>query len=135
MSMNYNYQFNPYLQRLNQMEQQFPQYAQTPITQTPNLQQGASFATIPVTNREEANAFRVDMAGAPTFFYNANKNEVYMKRTNMQTGMADFFVFSKSDEQLPVKTSEFDKEFKKLNDKVDKLYSLLKQPNEGKNVK
>ena len=124
--------FNPYLtpqQRLYQMEQQYPQLAQ-PQTQ-PQPQQNNNFLmAIPVTNVDEANAFRVDPQGTPTLFYNAGKNEVYLKRTNTQTGLADFLIFSKVEkspvEEKPAPSANiYKKDFEAINDKIDGLYSLL----------
>lgn len=126
--LNYGYNYTPYnpmlntQQRLNQLEQQYPQYAQN---------SSPSLATIPVTNIAEANAYRVDVNGTPTFFYNAGTNEVYMKRTNLQTGLADFIVFTKAEQPItevkPQKgTNTYEENFKALNDKIDGLYSLLK---------
>lgn len=125
------YQYNPYMtaqQRLYQMEQQYPQLAQ----QTAPLpaQPAQTLNTIPVTNIDEANAFRVDLNGTPTFFYNAGKNEIYMKRTNTQTGLADFQIFGrveqpKSEVKENLGANTYAKDFKALNDKIDGLYSLL----------
>lgn len=120
--------YNPYMtaqQRLYQMEQQYPQFANNSNSATVN-----NSSVIPVTNIDEANAFRVDPTGIPTFFYNAGKNEVYLKRTNTQTGLADFIVFGKV-EQLKTEPKQnlsintYEKDFKALNDKIDGLYSLL----------
>lgn len=100
MNYNYGFGFNPMMnaqQRLSQMEQ--PQ----------------GLTTLPVTSIEEANASRVDINGTPTFFYNANKGEVYLKRTNIQTGMADFIVFKKEEA-----VTQPDK-FQVINDKLDLL--------------
>ena len=124
--------FNPYMtaqQRLYQMEQQYPQLAQPQPVQ-PNSATVNNLVTIPVTNMEEANAFRVDLNGTPTFFYNAGKNEVYLKRTNTQTGLADFIVFGKVDkptvEEKQVQSiNTYEKDFKALNEKIDGLYSLF----------
>lgn len=123
--------FSPYStpqQRLYQMEQQYPQLAQSNSATVNNM------VTIPVTNMEEANAFRVDLNGTPTFFYNAGKNEVYLKRTNTQTGLADFIIFAKTEQpktdlkqNLGINT--YEKNFKALNDKIDGLYSLLATEN------
>lgn len=123
--------FSPYMtaqQRLYQMEQQYPQLAQ-PQPQ-PQQQSNNFLMAIPVTNVDEANAFRVDPQGTPTLFYNAGKNEVYLKRTNMQTGLADFIIFGKVDkptvEEKQVQSiNPHKKEFEALNDKIDGLYSLL----------
>ena len=124
--------FNPYMtaqQRLYQMEQQYPQLAQPQPVQ-PAPAPVNNLITIPVTNIEEANAFRVDLNGTPTFFYNAGKGEVYLKRTNTQTGLADFIVFGKveqvKEEPKPsVVTNNYEKELKEINSKIDGLYSLF----------
>lgn len=120
--------FNPYMtpqQRLYQMEQQYPQLAQPQIAQ-PSL---STLTTVPVTNIEEANAFRVDLNGTPTFFYNAGKNEVYMKRTNTQTGLADFMIFAKTNTvAVEEKTNTFEgyeKKLEELSEKIDGLYNLF----------
>lgn len=128
-------------QRLNQLEQQYPQYAQTPIPQTKQQ----TLTIIPVTNKEEATAFMVDTFGTPIFFYNAGANEIYLKRTNLETGGADFLIFSKVAKPTTgggdKKGNAYKEDFKTLNDKIDGLYSLLGQPVEeqkekvGKNAK
>lgn len=120
--------YNPYMtaqQRLYQMEQQYPQFANNSNSATVN-----NSNVIPVTNIDEANAFRVDPTGIPTFFYNAGKNEIYMKRTNTQTGLADFLIFSKlekprTDVNNQKGINTYKEDFKALNDKIDGLYSLL----------
>lgn len=119
---NYGFGYNPMMtpqQRVSQFEQQYPQLAQQ-----------TNFVTIPVSNVDEANAFRVDLNGTPTFFYNAGKNEVYLKRTNTRTGFADFITFGKleqprSDVKPKTDINTYEKDFKALNDKLDNLYSLL----------
>ena len=119
---NYGFGYNPMMtpqQRVSQFEQQYPQLAQQ-----------TNFVTIPVSNVDEANAFRVDLNGTPTFFYNAGKNEVYLKRTNTRTGFADFITFgkleqSRSDVKPKTDINTYEKDFKALNDKLDNLYSLL----------
>lgn len=119
---NYGFGYNPMMtpqQRVSQFEQQYPQLAQQ-----------INFVTIPVSNVDEANAFRVDLNGTPTFFYNAGKNEVYLKRTNTRTGFADFITFgkleqSRSDVKPKTDINTYEKDFKALNDKLDNLYSLL----------
>lgn len=133
-------QFNPYMtaqQRLYQMEQQYPQ-----------LSQPQSLTILPVTNIDEANAYRVDLNGTPTFFYNAGKNEIYLKRTNTQTGLADFQIFGRVEQQqneIKEVQNSYEKDFKALNEKIDGLYALIPsaqqpketdfQPKGGRNVK
>lgn len=114
---------NPYLQRLNQLEQQYPQYAQ------PQQQQNF-FRAFPVTNMEEANATQVAIDGTPTFFYNASKNEIYLKRISMQTGLAEFQKFAIVEQ--PTKGEKacncninYSEQFQAINNKLDGLYSIL----------
>lgn len=124
-------QFMPYpymtpQQRLSYMEQQYPQFAQQPISQQGNQE----LITIPVTNIDEANAFRVNPNGTPTFFYNAAENEIYLKKTNRETGRADFQVFRiiqpiEEQSKQTTETINFEKELRILNEKMDGLYSLF----------
>lgn len=131
--------YNPMMtaqQRLAQMEQQYPQYAQMPIPQQPKQ----TLMTIPVTSSDEAKAFMVEPNGTPTFFYNAGANEIYLKRTNLQTGSADFFIFRlqerpKTDVKTEKGINTYKEDFKALNDKIDGLYSLLGQPVEEAKTK
>lgn len=105
--MNYGF-YNPMFnaqQRVNYMEQ--PQ----------------GLVTIPVTDIAEANAYRVDLNGTPTFFYNQSTKEIYLKRTNTQTGTADFEIF-----KIQETTPQLDK-FQILTDKIEGLYALLEQKN------
>lgn len=130
--------FSPYMtaqQRLYQMEQQYPQLAQQPMQQPMQQQNNQELIIIPVTNVDEANAFRVNPNGTPTFFYNAGDDEIYLKKTNRETGKADFQIFKiqkQVQQQQPtvqpqenITISNFEKELKVLNDKVDGLYSLF----------
>ena len=48
-----------------------------------------------------------------------NKGEIYLKRTNVQTGMADFIVFKKEE------VIEQPDNFKVINDKLDALLNSL----------
>lgn len=117
--------YNPYLQRLQEYQQQYPQYVQPQVQQ----QHHQGIQTLQVSNIDEANAYRVDPMGIPTLFYNAGKDEIYLKRTN-QTGLTDFFIFRHVQE--PTNTMKdkkdanpYEKDFKALNDKIDGLYSIL----------
>lgn len=113
--------YNPGLtaqQRAAQLEQQY-------AAQRTNV--------LPVSSQEEAKAYIVSMDGTPTFFYNAGKNEIYLKRTNRETGAADFQIFAltqapQTDEKAPSNVNTYEKNFKALNDKIDGLYSLLAKP-------
>ena len=110
---------------------------QPPMQQQVPVQNNTNMIAIPVSNQEEANAFRVDLNGTPTFFYNAGKNEIYLKRTNTQTGAADFKTFQlvaepPAEEKPIANVNAYENDFKALNDKIDSfntkidgLYSLL----------
>ena len=124
----YNPIYNPNLtpqQRLMQYDNMQMQQVQ------PQMQ---NFSVVPVSNVEEANAFRVDINGTPTFFFNASKNEVYMKRTNLQTGSADFFTFiGVAQKQEQVKKED---RLKNIEDKLDELIRKQTYPiNKKKEVK
>lgn len=143
--MNYGYYPNYYQplinaqQRIQQYDQQMMPQMQQAMQQQPAQPQVINYVAIPVANIEEANAYRVDLNGTPTFFYNAGKNEIYLKRTNTKTGAADFFTFAKQEQPLnDVKEEKsintYKEDFKALNDKIDgfsakfdDLYSLLQE--------
>lgn len=124
---------NPYFaqqQRLQQYEQQYPQYLQNQgQNQFQNQQAQQGLNTLQVSNIEEANAYRVDPLGTPTFFYNPGKNEIYLKKTN-QIGLTDFLIFRHVEKPADMVKDEkqqniYAKEFKAINDKIDGLYSIL----------
>lgn len=121
-------------ERINQFNQMIPQQVQQ--QQTPQQSAPQMLNAIPVSTIEEAKAYIVDPLGVPTLFYNAGKNEVYLKRTNKQTAEAEFFTFAKTDEPLSETKEEniYEKSLKTLNDKIDGLYSLL-EPKTKKVVK
>ena len=140
-------------QRIQQYEQLMPQVQQQTQQQPPQQATPQVLQTIPVSTIEEAKAYIVDAFGTPTLFYNAGKNEIYLKKTNKQTAEAEFFVFTKQEQPLSEikegkSTNTYEKDFKTLNDKIDgftrkidSLYSLLQEkPQEienrgGKNAK
>lgn len=113
-------------QRIQQYEQMMPQVQQPMQQQAPQQQTTPQILqTIPVSTIEEAKAYIVDAFGTPTLFYNAGKNEIYLKRTNKQTAEAEFFVFAKQEPQNAEEKSEkpilinYEQDFKALNDKMD----------------
>ena len=117
--MNYGY-FNPMMspqQRLNQLEQQYPQFSQQ-----------VGFKVVPVANIEEANASQVDLNGNPVFFYNKGKNEIYIKQFNLQSGLADFYTFSRVEATTETPQIVTKDDFKLINEKIDGLYAILDKP-------
>ena len=117
--MNYSY-YNPMMTpqaRLAQMEQQYPQFSQ-PV----------GFKVVPVANIEEANASQVDLNGNPVFFYNKGKNEIYIKQFNLQSGLADFYTFSRVETNTEAPQIVTKDDLKVINEKIDGLYAILDKP-------
>nr|DAX84361.1 MAG TPA: hypothetical protein [Caudoviricetes sp.] len=126
-------------QRIQQFDQQIMPQVQQPMPQQTQVQtKPQNLVAIPVSNIDEAKAYIVDAFGTPTLFYNAGKNEIYLKRTNKQTAEAEFLVFTKLKQSLSEDKVEkniintYDDDLKALNDKIDgfvtkidDLYSLL----------
>lgn len=114
--LNYNPMATPQ-QRLMQLEQQ--------------QQFSRGFSVIPVTNEQEAYAAQIDILnGTPSFFWNQNAGEIYLKQIN-QYGKADFIKFAKQDkpvlnENISKNTNIYEEDFKALNDKIDGLTSSIK---------
>ncbi len=76
--MNYQQQRMDYLQSMQQPAQNQP------------MQQPGDLQARIVTSREEAVAAQVLPNGVPFVFYNPNRQEVYLKRIDPQTGAAEF---------------------------------------------
>ena len=149
--MNY---VNPYYQQLqgnmpmgqypnhfvNAMQQAYgtpqPQSQQTVTTQPPIMQPQASVGSkiIPVSNREEATASPVDLInGTPSFFYNKEKNEVYIKQFDVPTGKGVFKTFIElqpveepiTEVKEQVSINSYKEDFRYLKDGIDGLYRVL----------
>ena len=119
----YQSMYNPAVALNNRlMQYDNPQYSHNTQSQ--------SFNTIPVSNIDEANAYRVDMFGTPTFFYNGGTGEVYLKKTNQQ-GLSDFIIFKQvaspnSSDNGSSNTNSYEDVFKAINDKLDILLAKEK---------
>lgn len=121
------------------MQNYLPQYNQMRTgayyNPVPPQQPQIQFKIIPVTNKNEADAFIPDVSGSPLFFFNRGTNEIYMKQLDLQTGLAVFKEFTEKSVATPVKpviTIEM------LNDKIDALKDIVDQlvpPKKEKAVK
>lgn len=80
-------------------QQNFNQYNQQQFNQ-PYQRPLNNLKIIPVTNRQEANCTQVDYSGIPTFFYNQTTGEIYKKQFDVQTGLATFQDYVKSDKPI-----------------------------------
>lgn len=115
--MNYQQQRMDYLQSMQQ-----PQQAQQP---------GDLQARI-VTSREEAVASQVIPDGRPYMFYNPNRQEVYMKRIDPQTGAAEFADFGRIPPQQMQQTPQVEyapmTAISQLEERMDRIESMLTAP-------
>ena len=84
-----------------------------------------------VTSREQATNTPVDFNGLPTFFYNQNANEVYLKQFDVRTGSAIWKEYKAVEpvcnEQKPkyLELERYDKDYTALNNKIDSLISRI----------
>lgn len=115
--MNYQQQRMDYLQSMQQ-----PQQAQQP---------GDLQARI-VTSREEAVASQVLPDGRPYMFYNPNRQEVYMKRIDPQSGAAEFADFGRIQPQQMPQTPPVEyapmTAISQLEERMDRIEGMLAAP-------
>lgn len=129
---------NPYPNHFVQaMQQNYgqPQQQQQITTQPPIMTpQNNANKIIPVSNKEEATASPVDLVnGTPSFFYNKEKNEVYIKQFDVPTGKGIFKTFVEVqpmvDEQVP-QINPYEQELRYIREGVEGLYRILSRPQE-----
>ena len=89
--------------------------------------QPQSFMTLPVSNIQEAISYRVSIDGTPTYFHNIATGEIYIKKTNRQTGTCDFETYTRV---MPSQADSITLET--LNQKIDTIYTLLNPVEEKK---
>lgn len=127
---------------LPQQPQVQPQAQQQTITtQPPIMQPQASVGNKMnfVSNREEATASPVDLInGTPSFFFNKEKNEFYLKQFDVPTGKGIFKTYVET--QIPEETTieethNFEKEFEYLKEGIAGLYRKLEQMNQPVYIK
>lgn len=100
--------YNPMMnaqQRLAQMEQQYPQFAQqqqTPMQQ-PMAQQPAFVKCRAVTSFDEAKAAMIDLDGSLHVFTDIGNGKIYTKQINLD-GTATLNVYSRVDGNTPIPT-------------------------------
>lgn len=107
--------------------QQFPyQYGQQ------QFQTRANLKILPVSNRQEANCTQVDYSGVPTFFYNQSTGEIYKKQFDIQTGLATFQDYVKSDKPIlnenePLNSNSYKEDINTILSRIDGLEETLKK--------
>ena len=127
---------------LPQQPQMQPQAQQQNITtQPPIMQPQANIGNKMnfVSNREEATASPVDLInGTPSFFFNKEKNEFYLKQFDVPTGKGIFKTYIEVQIQEEPTTEEihaYEKEFEYLKEGIAGLYRKLEQMNQPVYIK
>lgn len=109
----------------------FLQSAQQPAPAQMMQQPGDLQARI-VTSREEAVAAQVLPNGMPFVFWNPNRQEIYLKRIDPQSGAAEFADFGRIQPQQmpqaqPVEYAPMTV-ISKLEERMDRIENMLTQP-------
>lgn len=137
---NYYSSYPPYAP---QYSQSYPQqmYAQQRMDylqsvqqpqQVQQIQQPGDLQARIVTSREEAVAAQVLPNGVPFVFYNPNRQEVYLKRIDPQSGAAEFADFGRIQPQQIPQTPAIEyapmTAISKLEERMDRIESMLSPP-------
>lgn len=118
--------------------QQRMDYLQS-IQQPPQAQQPGDLQARIVTSREEAVAAQVLPNGVPFVFWNPNRQEVYLKRIDPQSGAAEFADFGRIQPQQmpqaqPVEYAPMTA-ISQLEERMDRIESMLTQPQPNRRQK
>ncbi len=114
-----------------QQRMDFLQSAQQPAP-TQMMQQPGDLQARIVTSREEAVAAQVLPNGMPFVFWNPNRQEIYLKRIDPQSGAAEFADFGRIQPQQmpqaqPVEYAPM-AAISQLEERMDRIESMLTQP-------
>lgn len=114
-----------------QQRMDFLQSAQQPAP-TQMMQQPGDLQARIVTSREEAVAAQVLPNGMPFVFWNPNRQEIYLKRIDPQSGAAEFADFGRIQPQQipqaqPVEYAPMTA-ISKLEERMDRIENMLTQP-------
>lgn len=94
------------MQRLAQMEQQYPQFAQQPMGQNFNQQQAPVYIKCrAVTSIDEAKAAMIDLDGSLHVFTDIPHRKIYTKQINLD-GTASLNTYSLDEPAPPVPTAQ-----------------------------
>lgn len=118
--------------------QQYPNYQQQRMDYLQSIQQGMQAQPMQpsgdlqariVTSREEAVAAQVLPNGVPFVFYCPSRQEVYMKRIDPQTNMAEFADFGRMQPQQMPQTPAVEyvplDRFAELEGRMDRFEAML----------
>ena len=143
----YNNYYNPNQmmiaqQRLNQIEQQYPQYSNNPIFQQPMQSQNTLGNSMikgrAVTSIDEAKAAMIDLDGSMFVFPDIANKRIYTKQINLDgTASLNTYVLQEQKQAEPCETlnqemvskQEFDSTINTLTNYIKSLESQLSQIN------
>lgn len=135
----YNPAYMPMQQRLNQMEQQYPQFTpnnanQTPVQNTPA--QPSMLKGRPVTGIDEAKAAPIDFDGSVHIFPDIANKRIYTKQLGMD-GLPLFSVYELTNtpnDSLPQKNIDYvpSVDFEELKKKVEAIEQMVSKPKSEK---
>lgn len=117
-----------YQQRLNTLEQRYPQFSSNP-----QPQQTPQIPCRYTSGIEESRAAQITFDGMPNVFIDKATNRIYVKQINLD-GNADFMIFKRVDESEPASAivETIGKEdFNTLNSKFDSLQEEIKTLSEN----
>ena len=118
-----------YQQRLNTLEQRYPQFSSNPQPQPQTPQIPCRYTS----GIEESRAAQITFDGMPNVFIDKATNRIYVKQINLD-GNADFMIFKRVDETEPASAivETIGKEdFNTLNSKFDSLQEEIKTLSEN----
>lgn len=130
----YNPQLSPQ-QRLNMLEQQYPQYPQQPMNMQPVQQTPTNMGLKGrvVTNFEEARAAMIDFDGSVFFFPDISNKKIYTKQINLD-GTATLQTYALVQEPVPtpinsnpqnISTNNNNADIQRLQAEIDNLKNEL----------
>lgn len=121
----YNY---PMQQRLNYLEQQYPQFSPQPMLKGR-----------PVSSIDEAKAAMIDLDGTPYYFVDTANNAIYSKQINLD-GTASLSIYKKVEDKdqpkpdIPVTRAEFEAEIFNLKSQLNQLLEGIENDKSYANV-
>lgn len=126
----YQYPYNPGLtaqQRLAQMEQQYPQFSQQGQYVQPQQPQPIGIQGKIVSDFETVKSTEIPLDGSISYFPTANREYVYAKFLNINTGASDYEVYRRvTENQQTEQREEFD-----IKAYLDEKFEALRQELKG----
>ena len=112
-------------QRLSSLEQQFPQFSNTPVLKGR-----------PVSSFDEAKAAMIDLDGTPTYFVDSANNAIYVKQINLD-GTASMHIYKRMEatgSPTPIMKDEFSSAIDNLQAQINQIKEELNDDKSNANV-